>query len=68
MLIIGCDFHTRYQQIAMLDEATGEWIEKRRESGSSDGSSTKTARLTASTAACRGRKRSRGERLQRKEA
>ena len=23
MLIIGCDFHTRYQQIAMLDEATG---------------------------------------------
>ena len=24
LLIIGCDFHTRYQQIAMLDEATGE--------------------------------------------
>ena len=24
MLIIGCDFHTRYQQIAMVDEATGE--------------------------------------------
>jgi hypothetical protein len=23
MVIIGCDFHTRYQQIAMLDEATG---------------------------------------------
>jgi RHS repeat-associated protein len=23
MLIIGCDFHTRYQQIAMVDEATG---------------------------------------------
>jgi hypothetical protein len=23
MLIIGCDFHTRYQQIAMLDNSTG---------------------------------------------
>jgi hypothetical protein len=23
MLIIGCDFHTRYQQIAMMDEAGG---------------------------------------------
>jgi hypothetical protein len=29
MKIIGCDFHTRYQQIAMLDEATGELIERR---------------------------------------
>jgi len=29
MLIIGCDFHTRYQQIAMLDEATGELTERR---------------------------------------
>ena len=29
MLIIGCDFHTRYQQIAMMDEATGERIERR---------------------------------------
>ncbi len=26
MLIIGCDFHTRYQQIAMRDEATGELV------------------------------------------
>jgi hypothetical protein len=24
MKIIGCDLHTRYQQIAMLDEETGE--------------------------------------------
>ena len=24
MLIIGCDFHTRYQQIAMADDETGE--------------------------------------------
>lgn len=29
MLIIGCDFHTRYQQIAMVDTATGELTEKR---------------------------------------
>ena len=29
MLIIGCDFHTRYQQIAMMEEATGELIERR---------------------------------------
>src|SRR5712671_5641497 len=29
MLIIGCDFHRRYQQIAMLDEATGELVERR---------------------------------------
>ena len=28
MLIIGCDFHTRYQQIAMTDGATGE-LERR---------------------------------------
>ena len=31
MLIIGCDFHTRYQQIAMLDESTGELTERRLE-------------------------------------
>jgi transposase len=29
MLIIGCDFHTRYQQIAMMDSATGELVERR---------------------------------------
>ena len=29
MIIIGCDFHTRYQQIAMLDESTGELSERR---------------------------------------
>jgi hypothetical protein len=29
MIIIGCDFHTRYQQIAMMDEATGELVERR---------------------------------------
>jgi hypothetical protein len=23
-LIMGCDFHTRYQQIAMVDNVTGE--------------------------------------------
>jgi transposase len=29
MLIIGCDFHSRFQQIAMLDTETGEWQERR---------------------------------------
>ena len=29
MLIIGCDFHTRYEQIAMLDTLTGELTERR---------------------------------------
>jgi transposase len=29
MIIIGCDFHSRFEQIAMLDTATGEVIEKR---------------------------------------
>ncbi len=28
MKIVGCDLHTRYQQIAMLDEETGELIER----------------------------------------
>jgi len=31
MLIIGCDFHARYQQIAMLDDTTGEVVERRRD-------------------------------------
>ena len=26
MLIIGCDFHTRYQQIAMANDETGELL------------------------------------------
>jgi transposase len=29
MMIIGCDFHTRYQQIAMMDDSTGELVERR---------------------------------------
>ncbi len=29
MFIIGCDFHTRFQQIAMLESASGEIIERR---------------------------------------
>jgi transposase len=38
MKIIGCDIHPRYQQIAMLDEATGELTERRleHESGEAD--------------------------------
>jgi transposase len=31
MIIIGCDLHTRTQQIAMLDTATGEVVERRLE-------------------------------------
>jgi transposase len=31
MIIIGCDFHTRFQQIAMLDPTTGEISERRLE-------------------------------------
>ncbi len=31
MMIIGCDLHTRYQQIAMLDTETGELAERRLE-------------------------------------
>ena len=31
MLIIGCDLHTRTQQIAMLDTETGEVVERRLE-------------------------------------
>ena len=30
MIIIGCDFHTRYQQIAMAREETGEVLLERR--------------------------------------
>jgi hypothetical protein len=31
MMIQGCDLHTRYQQIAMLDTDTGELVERRLE-------------------------------------
>jgi transposase len=31
MKIVGCDLHTRYQQIAMLDHETGELVERRLE-------------------------------------
>src|SRR5215471_16562253 len=31
MLIIGCDFHTRFQQIAMMDSTTGELVTRRLE-------------------------------------
>ena len=30
MLIIGCDFHTRYQQIVMAEDSTGELLLERR--------------------------------------
>jgi hypothetical protein len=31
MLILGCDFHTRDPQVAMMDTETGELVEKRLE-------------------------------------
>jgi hypothetical protein len=31
MIIIGCDFHTRYQQIAMGREETSELLVERRQ-------------------------------------
>ncbi len=31
MIMVGCDFHTRFQQVAMLDPTTGEVIERRLE-------------------------------------
>jgi hypothetical protein len=31
MKIVGCDLHTRYQQIAMRDDETGESVERRLE-------------------------------------
>src|SRR6266550_1358230 len=31
MLIIGCDFHPRFQEIAMMDAETGELVERRLE-------------------------------------
>lgn len=36
MIIIGCDFHTRFQQIAMLDPTTGEIVERRLEHATSE--------------------------------
>jgi hypothetical protein len=36
MLIIGCDLHPRFQQIAMLDPTTGEVVERRLEHGNGE--------------------------------
>ena len=36
MIIVGCDFHTRFQQIAMLEPTTGELIERRLEHENGD--------------------------------
>ena len=37
MIIIGCDLHTRFQQIAMLDTETGEVVERRLEHEDGEG-------------------------------
>jgi len=31
MILVGCDFHSRYQQIACVDTETGDLIERRLE-------------------------------------
>jgi hypothetical protein len=31
MIIIGCDYHPAFQQIAFVDTETGEWNERRLE-------------------------------------
>ncbi len=36
MKVIGCDIHTHDQQIAMIDEATGELLERRLDHQSGD--------------------------------
>src|SRR5437870_5119269 len=36
MLIIGCDFHSRFQQIAMVNTETGEVTERRLEHGNGE--------------------------------
>src|SRR5437016_887393 len=36
MLIIGCDFHTRFQKIAMMDTTTGELVTRRLEHGTGE--------------------------------
>jgi hypothetical protein len=36
MIIVGCDFHTRFQQIAMLEPTTGELVERRLEHENGD--------------------------------
>jgi len=29
MMIIGCDFHPRFQQVALIDQETGEYGKRR---------------------------------------
>ena len=36
MKIVGCDLHTRYQQIALLDTETGDLMERRLEHASGE--------------------------------
>ena len=36
MVIVGCDFHPRWQQIAMLDAASGETVERKLVSGNGE--------------------------------
>jgi hypothetical protein len=50
MLIIGCDFHTRYQQIAMAEDSTEELLTERHldhESGEAEAFSGARARFSS---------------------
>ena len=54
MKIVGCDLHTRYQQIAMLEEETGELVERRleHESGEARASAVEAYGVHATTPSC----------------
>ena len=45
MVIVGCDFHPKWQQVAIFDAATGEIVERKLVNGNGEASSF--------TAACR---------------
>ncbi len=49
MRIVGCEFHTRYQQIAMMDEATGELVQRRLDHENEEDHSFSRGRPPAST-------------------
>jgi hypothetical protein len=50
MKIIGCDLHTRYQQIAMLDKESGELMERRLEHENGEARPTVPAEKTGASA------------------
>ena len=51
MVLIGCDFHSRYQQIACVDTETGDLIERRLEH--QNGEARGVLNVPATPGACR---------------